>query len=270
MDDRPSMDGAPARERAFNAPAVILIVIAVLVAIHIARVTVLTEEGDLEALLDFAFVPLRFLLWISPDALAGTIEDIAARLPADEAARDLSIARYLVAEGAGRPYTLLTYAFLHGDWGHLAVNCASLLAFGAPLARRLGTGRTLLFLVLTAIAGIALHFALHPQATAPVIGASAAASGVMAGAVRFVFSPFGFSDGSSARAPVRPIAVLARDRRPMLFVFFWFLLNLGFGIGAAPLGIAPGGIAWEAHIGGFVAGFFLMPLMDPRPRPAAA
>ncbi len=250
------------RERMFNAPGVIVGFVAVLVAIHAVRVWLLAEDTDIGVLLDHAFIPLRLYLWLWPDG-AGEIARRIAQAGGEDAPRQLALLRYLLSEQDGRPWTVLTYAFLHGNWAHVAVNGAWLMAFGAPLGRRIGTVRTLVFLAVTAIAGALTHFAIHPDAAVPVIGASAAASGVMAAAMRFAFGPRGPSMVQQTFGPVRTLRELMRDRSVMIFFGVWFVLNLVFGLFAAPLGIADGGIAWEAHIGGFAAGFLLMPMIDP-------
>lgn len=253
------------RERMFNAPGVVVGVVALLVAIHALRMALLSEEADVGILLDYAFIPLRSFLWLWPDD-AAAVADRIAQAGGAEAARQIALLRYLVEEQAGRPWTVLTYAFLHGNWAHVVLNCAWLMAFATPLGRRIGAVRTLVFLALTAIAGALTHFAIHPEAAVPVIGASAAASGAMAAAMRFAYGPRGPSTIQAAFGPVRSLAEVARDRNVMIFFGVWFALNLVFGVFAEPLGIAPGGIAWEAHIGGFVAGFVLMPWIDRRPR----
>lgn len=259
-----TLNNRPRREPAINAPGIILAVIALILAIHALR-GFLAAEVDLQVIVDYAFIPLRLYLALWPDGLADLGQSVA-RDGAVEAGIDrMEFARLLLAEGNSRPWTLLTYAGLHGSWGHVIVNSAWLLAFGTPVGRRLGTGPTLILLVASALAGALLHFAVHPLGVQPVIGASAAASGVMGAATRFAFGSLAL--GAPANdTRLLTLAEVFRNPRASVFIAIWFGVNLVFGVFATDLGLAPGGIAWEAHIGGFLAGLFLIPLLERRPR----
>jgi membrane associated rhomboid family serine protease len=116
-----------------------------------------------------------------------------------------------------------------------------------------------------------LHLVTHRGELMPMIGASAAVSGFMAGAIRFAFQRggpltiFRGEDSVAYAVPAAPLLFALRDPRILVFLFAWFGLNLLFGIGSIGL---PGGeqsIAWQAHIGGFVAGLLLFSLFDPVP-----
>ena len=102
-----------------------------------------------------------------------------------------------------------------------------------------------------------------------MIGASAAVSGQMAGALRFVFElggPLGAirrSDDAAYRVPAQPLADCLRNQQVLVFVGVWFALNLLFGFLSGPVAGQPETVAWQAHIGGFVAGLALFPLFDP-------
>ncbi|RXF75420.1 rhomboid family intramembrane serine protease [Hansschlegelia zhihuaiae] len=233
----------PPGEPAFNAPRVVLVALAAFVAIHLLR-SVVSEETDIGLLLRFAFIPARY--------------DAASQYASD----------MLGGEGA-KLWTFVSYAFLHGDWMHLAVNSVWMLAFGSALAWRFGPGRFLLFSALTAAAGAATHLLFHFGEPTPVIGASAAISGHMAAATRFIFevggplSAFRQAGHGAFMAPAEPF--MQALRRPQVIVFFvaWFGMNILFGLGAIAIGEGDASIAWEAHIGGFLAGLALFPLFDP-------
>jgi membrane associated rhomboid family serine protease len=102
-----------------------------------------------------------------------------------------------------------------------------------------------------------------------MVGASAAVSGCMAGAIRFAFQQggplamFRSDDGGAYRVPAAPLAVALRDPRILVFLLAWFGLNLVFGIGSLSLPGVAQSIAWQAHIGGFIAGLVLFSLFDP-------
>jgi membrane associated rhomboid family serine protease len=67
------------------------------------------------------------------------------------------------------------------------------------------------------------------------------------------------------RLPALPLRQTLQDKRVLTFIIFWFVTNFLFGIAAQPLGLTDGGIAWEAHVGGFLAGLLLFSWFDPKP-----
>ncbi len=230
---------------ALNLPPVITAISIVLVTLHVMRAFA-DQETDLQFLLWLAFIPARY------DAA------LALRLP-------------LPGGEAADAWTFVTYALLHGDAMHLVINLVWFLAFGSAVAWRFGALRFTVFLAVTAAAGAAAHLATHFGEFVPLVGASASISGAMAASLRFAFEaggPLGyFRDGSRNAffVPAAPLAVALRNPQVLVFLAIWFFLNLGFGLGSMPeLGVS-GEIAWQAHIGGFVAGLLLFPLFDPVP-----
>jgi membrane associated rhomboid family serine protease len=153
----------------------------------------------------------------------------------------------------------VTYALLHGSWAHVGINSLWLAVFGAPLAARIGPSRFLAFFVVTAVAAALLHFALHHDSIAPLIGASGAVSGFTAAAARFGFSTRGNSHSGFTGQRLTLLETLT-NRTSLSFIVIWFAINF------LPAVSNFGGtnIAWEAHIGGFVAGLLLLPLFDRR------
>jgi membrane associated rhomboid family serine protease len=123
---------------------------------------------------------------------------------------------------------------------------------------------------LGAIGGAVVFLLFNSDELTPVIGASAAISAHMAGASRFVFfagGPMRGIDGPAAnRRPAPPLRAAVMDRRVLTFLAVWFGLNLLFGLFAGNSAFASGSIAWEAHIGGFLAGLLLFRYFDPIPR----
>jgi membrane associated rhomboid family serine protease len=139
--------------------------------------------------------------------------------------------------------------FLHADLPHLLINMAMLLAFGTPIARRMRTAPFFLLYALCGIAGALFWALLHPYSIDPLLGASGAISG-MVGAVGGI----SLSEESGHGMPFR------NRRAALIFVAVWLVLNFLVGLfGASAMGIS-GAIAWEAHLGGFVAGFALIKL----------
>lgn len=239
---RPPIEPA-AREPAINAPRVVVALLALLAGIHLIW-TFASDQLKLQIILLFAFLPARY----DPAVLQGEI------LPG----------------GAGADvWTFLTYAFLHGSWAHLVFNGIWMLAFGSAVAWRFGTARFLLFSAVCSVAGAATHLAVHWGDEAVVIGASAAISGYMAAATRFMFQPgaplglFRIGGATAFRVPALPLREVLRDRRVLVFLVIWFAANLLTGLGTLSLGGEGPAIAWEAHVGGFLAGLVLFPLFDP-------
>ncbi len=142
----------------------------------------------------------------------------------------------------------LTNTFMHGGYLHLIVNMWTLWLFGLPVEDRLGPWRFLLFYLACGTAGSAGHLIFNLDSTTPALGASGAIAGALAGFVRLF--------PNEKVALIQPIFVF-----PVLFHLsaVWFTA-LWFGIqvlqGAFQLTQeTAGGIAWWAHIGGFVVGF---------------
>ena len=233
-------------EPMFNVPPVVTATVAVLVLVHAFRMLVLSPGADEQFVLSFAFIPARY----STDPTAGTFPG-----------------------GFGADlWTFFTYAFLHADLLHIGLNLAWLIPFATALARRFGAWRYVLFMLVTAAAGALAQLIGSPQETAPMIGASAAISGAMAAALRFIFQPNGpletwrdgAGDGEAYRVRALPLLATFRDLQFLLFLGVWMGLNALFGLGAVSFGSEPGQqIAWQAHIGGFFAGLLLFTAFDP-------
>lgn len=263
------MTQIPESERQFAraGDGAIAIVLA-LVLVHLLR-QMLEPDVDFRLVADFAFTPANF-------SASFASEDIwrAARIAVERVEASSEEVALLVGL-APRWWTPLTYSFLHGGFTHIAVNGVWLLAFGTAVCRRFGAVRFLLFYAFAAIAGALAFYAVHPLGLQPVVGASAAISGAMGAAVRFAFAPGGPLGGSFApprdlaayRRPAPPLRALFVDKRTMTFIVLWFVANFLFGA-VAPTGADGASVAWEAHIGGFLAGFLGFNLFD-RPETGA-
>lgn len=260
----------PAKNRIFNAPTVILGIVALLVAIE-ALTHILPPGADLQFLRAFAFVPGRLTFAVDPDAVVAALNRIA-----EVSETGAEAGRYFLGDGAPQWWTLLTYALLHGGWLHVGVNCLWFAAFGSAVARRFGTPRFLVFCVITAISGAGMHYLTHLTDLTPMVGASAVVSGAMAAAVRFVFqpgAPLGSSLGLAARddeatmyrQPALPLREIVANPTAMSFLAFWFFANFFFAAMPMPLGMEDAAIAWEAHIGGFLVGLLAFRWFDQPP-----
>jgi membrane associated rhomboid family serine protease len=151
--------------------------------------------------------------------------------------------------------TLLTSQFLHGGWWHLISNMLFLLSFGDNVEDRMGPWRYIIFYLISGVLASLAQVLVDPQSTLPSIGASGAIAGLL-GAYLVLF-PEG-----QVRALVFFVIFATITRfSAVLFIVFWFILQLfnglaGFGIAS----LETGGVAYFAHIGGFVSGALLVRL----------
>jgi membrane associated rhomboid family serine protease len=159
------------------------------------------------------------------------------------------------------PATLLTHMFLHGGWFHLLGNLWFLWVFGDNVEDAMGPLRFVVFYLVCGLAAVGAQMLSRPDSAIPMVGASGAIGGVMGAYARLY-----------PRAPVHLIVVLIVyvDRivvPAFLMLGYWLLLQVVGGIPA--LSAEGGGVAFWAHIGGFVAGLALVGLFADRRRLAA-
>ena len=154
---------------------------------------------------------------------------------------------------AGGPYTVITSMFLHGSWLHLIGNMLYLWIFGNNIEDSMGHSRFVIFYLLTGIGAATTPLYFNMNSTVPTIGASGAVSGVL-GAYLILFP----------HARVLTLIPLGWFIRIMVLPAWVLLLVwIGFQIlnqTLAPMDPTTGGVAYSAHIGGFVFGMALIPL----------
>lgn len=228
------------RQPIFNVPGVVLGLLAAFALVHLVLWSLLPAEDS-----EWLVVALAFI----PDRLTGATVDVPGG----------NVAIYT---------SFVTHQFVHGSLPHLIINSAWLLAFGSPIARRTDPVRFLAFFLICGIAGALAYLAFNGPARILMVGASGAISGLMGAAIRFVFS--GMHDGGRglanvSRTPLMSLGATFRDRRLLMTIAGWTILNVLLAQGAAGL-VEAAGIAWEAHLGGFYAGLLLYGAFD---RPAA-
>ncbi|MEH2509792.1 membrane associated rhomboid family serine protease [Nitrobacteraceae bacterium AZCC 1564] len=234
----------PPREPILTIPGAMTLLLVIMVGIHALR-AMLPLDVDEEVIWTFGFVPARY---------------------------DTSVLAGQFPGGFGAQiWTFLTYAFLHADITHIAFNMLWMLPFGSAVARRFGPVRFFAFFAVTAIAGAVAHLLTHQHQVAPMIGASAAVSGAMAAAIRFAFQrgsflSFGRDAATAAHVPALSLVQSLQSSRVLGFLAVWFGLNIVTGLGAIAIGAGAQSVAWQAHIGGFLAGLLLFSLFDPVPR----
>lgn len=174
---------------------------------------------------------------------------------------EVSAGRHMVAVLDGVPnwWSVLTSMFMHGGWLHLIGNMWFLAIFGDNVEDAMGAVRFVAFYLLCGVAAVGAQMLASPSSLVPMVGASGAIGGVMGAYLRLYPTAavhmlvwFGF--------------YFSRVVVPAFFMLgYWFLLQLVSGT------LAPGvgGVAFWAHVGGFAAGFLLVPLFCNSKRLAA-
>ncbi len=169
--------------------------------------------------------------------------------------------RFLRDFGVDQVLTIFSSMFLHGGWFHLLSNMWALYLFGDNVEDRMGHLRYLVFYLLTGAVASLTHIFFNPTSHIPTVGASGAISGVL-GAYLVLFPT------------ARVVALMPGFFLPwfvevpaLIYLGMWFLSQLFNGLFAlaAPDVIGTyGGVAWWAHVGGFVAGLLLVKLFERR------
>lgn len=161
------------------------------------------------------------------------------------------IPAHLLTDPSGMWKTIFSSMFLHGGWFHLISNMWVLFIFGDNVEARLGKLRYLVFYLLSGVAAALLQAYLWPTSADPMIGASGAIAGVL-GAYLILFP------GSRIASLVPILFILTIVEVPaLIFLIFWFITQLYSGLFVMQGGSASG-IAWWAHIGGFLFGMFMV------------
>lgn len=229
------------REPIFNVPASVIAVLGLLAAVHML-LPLLPEREMIRTMLALAFIPARYA-------------DIGTDLPGGEAAAVTSF---------------FTYQIVHADLTHLLVNGAWLLAFGSAVAKRVGGLRFAFFGALCGACGALMFLLFEWGAAVPVVGASGAVSGLMAAAFRFLFNITDERDAEVLRyaphtVPLMSVPQMLANRRVLIVIAVWVVINFVVAA-AAPATMSEGGIAWQVHLGGFLAGLLGFGFIDPPQR----
>ncbi len=208
----------------FNAPSVVMWIMGLTIGAHFMRL-LLSDQAEFWLFHKLAYIPARYL-----DASLFNLDPVAGII------------------------SPLGYTLLHADFLHLFMNMGFLLAFGSVIARRMNVVSFLAIYGISALVGAFTVQFVEPTAVTPVIGASGAVSGTV-GAV----ASLALFRQRNVPPPPRPFNRLGVS---IIFVIIWFITSVGIGlVPAEALGL-PGRIAWEAHLGGFIAGFLLIRFLD--------
>ena len=144
--------------------------------------------------------------------------------------------------------TILTAMFMHGGWLHIIGNMVFLWAFGPQIEDSMGPLKYLAFYLLSGLAASAAQTAIMPHSTVPNLGASGAIAGVM-GAFLVTYP----------RDQIRTVLLLGWFSRitfipAALLIGLWFLIQLFDQVGSVAANVQGGGVAYAAHVGGFIFG----------------
>ena len=148
-----------------------------------------------------------------------------------------------------------TNTFLHGGWLHLIFNMWALWLFGGTVEDRMGPARYLVFYLACGFLASVTHAVVNPESTEPALGASGAIAGVMGCYLRLF--PW------ARIVTVIPVLIFPFfiELPALVVIGFWFAVQVLNGAGALFMPSAGGGIAYWAHIGGFLPGFLFGPLL---------
>ena len=169
---------------------------------------------------------------------------------------------YGVVPGDFHAPTLISSMFLHGGWSHVIGNMWYLWIFGDNVEDRLGHVTFLIFYLLSGLGAGIVHTVLNPETVVPSVGASGAIAGVLGGYL--VSYPF-----AKVLTLVPIFIFLQVVEIPALIVLgFWFVMQFFYGTAslAATSANNTGGVAWWAHVGGFVIGMLLIGLFPRKDR----
>lgn len=232
--------GGLGKQPIFNVPNSVVALLGVLIAIHVGR-SLLPLDWDNWVVGATAFIPIRYS---DPEAIG---------LP-------------------GQPYasytSWITHMLIHGSALHLMFNAAWLLAFGGAVANRVGSVRFLVFAAVCGFFGALAYLAVRWGLFAPMVGASGAVMGLMGASMRFLYPALDSGEGSLRNihqnlrtVPLMTLRQSFSDKRVLLTTAMLVVLNLAGAYGMGP-GTSEGTIAWEAHAGGYLAGFLLFGFFD--------
>jgi membrane associated rhomboid family serine protease len=219
-----------------------------------------SEPGGLAPVVTWALLLLNVLAFFlelgrsTPEALQSFIQAWGV-VP-----REYSVGRDL-APYIPVPFwaTLLTSMFLHGGFAHLGGNMLYLWIFGDNVERRLGRARFLFFYLACGVAAGLTHILFNAHSGMPTVGASGAISGVLGGYL-LLFPHNRVRVMTSGGVTAVPAVVM---------LGLWILIQLMSGLGTIAETQETGGVAYMAHIGGFLAGMLLVTVMGARRQRAA-
>jgi len=168
--------------------------------------------------------------------------------------RDAFIQHYALVPDRLYLPAFVTSMFLHGGWLHLIGNMWFLWVFGSHIEDAMGSGRFLIFYLISGIASAAAQFMISAGSPVPTVGASGAIAGVM-GAFLILYPRV-----RVVTLIFIVIFITTYELPAALMLIYWFALQLFYGMGSLASVSQAQSIAWFAHVGGFLAGLVLVRL----------
>src|SRR6266404_2671761 len=171
------------------------------------------------------------------------------------------IAEYALTPSRLHLSAIITSMFLHGGWMHIIGNMWFLWVYGDNVEDVLGHGKYLLFYLLCGVIASVTQYAINPDSQIPTLGASGAIAGVM-GAYLIKFP-------HARILTLIPIIIFwtTIEIPAVIILVYWFVLQFLSGVGSFGYSnVSQGGVAFFAHVGGFVAGMILVNLMGAKER----
>lgn len=217
------------------------------------RVSLLSPMSQAELLAQRGFVPQRLTRIDDPQPTTIQLDVQLERGRRNAAAKPIVKRFELTNDSASVYASIFSTMFLHGGWLHLLTNMWMLWVFGNNIEDRLGHIVFVLFYLAGGIVATLAHWMVDPTSEMPLIGASGAVAAVLGGyALTFPW------------VKVKTLVLLGIplifDLPAFVVLSAWMLMETAFGVLQLHLGVV-GGVAHWAHIGGFIAGLALMPIL---------
>lgn len=219
-------------------------------ALVLAVMWQMPEEKQDDVIYEYAFIPAR----VAQLTIQRPLE-IEANREVEVRPGEVEVVKKkieLPADRAAIIFSIFSSMFMHGGLMHLLGNMWFLYLFGDNVEDRLGKFRYVMFYLIGGFAAVACHWLNDPRSTTPVLGASGAVSAVLGGYV--VTWPH-----ARIKTLVTIVIITVIELPALLFLGGWFAMQIYSAL--TPDDGMGGGVAWWAHIGGFICGAVLMPAL---------
>jgi membrane associated rhomboid family serine protease len=226
-----------------------IILVNVIVQVMVSQ---MPDVKQFELFCHYGFVPARIQQLSNPQLVLNVEIPLEEEVPIGQPVPKLKVT--LAPNSAEIYLSMLTMMFLHGGWMHLIGNVWFLWIFGNNIEDRLGYIPYLLFYLVGGGIALACQYFMDPNSLIPTVGASGAISAVL-GAYAITYPH------AKVRTLVMLVVIITVVDLPALIVLGFFFVRDIFAAFAEQQAVGHSGVAFWAHIGGFVAGMILMPIL---------